>query len=182
MARPPYRTLASRKIHRGYVFDLVRDHFSLTAYPGKVFKRDLVVHPGAVVVLPFADRRRILMLKQFRYAAKSELWEIPAGTLEAGERPLACARRELEEETGFRGVRWTFLTKFYSAPGICDEIMWLYRADGLTIGRKDLDPDEWIEHREFTLDEAVRMVRSGRVRDAKSICGILWAAHFGTTR
>ena len=177
-----YRVHSSRTLHRGYVFDLVKDTFSLKAHPGKLFKREMLTHPGAVVVIPFVDRERILLLKQFRYAAKTDLWEVPAGTLERGEATLACAKRELEEETGFRGKKWRFLTRFYSAPGICDEIMWLYRADGLSAGKKDLDPDEWIEHRTVTLAQAVRMVRSGRIRDGKSICAILWAAHFGPGR
>lgn len=177
-----YRVVESRRLHSGYIFELVKDRFELDAVPGKVFTRELIVHPGAVVIVPFADKDHILLLRQFRYAAKGDLWEIPAGTLERGEPTLACAKRELEEETGFKAAKWKFLTKFYSAPGICDEVMTLYAAEGLRPGRKDLDADEWIEHRVVSFRDALRMVKSGAIADAKTLAGILWVAAFGARR
>jgi len=134
------------------------------------------MHPGAVAVVPFVDPGHILLLKQFRYAAKGNLWEIPAGTCEKKESRLSCAKRELEEETGFTAKTCKFLTYFFSAPGISDEVMTLYRAEGLSPGRKNLDHDEWIVHQTVSLSKARQMIRKGIIRDAKTIVGILWVS------
>jgi ADP-ribose pyrophosphatase len=177
-AKPPYRLLESRKLYRGFNFQLTKDRFVLDAAPGKVVTRELVDHPGAVVILPFAGKKRILLLRQFRYAARGDLWEIPAGTLERGEKTLACAKRELEEETGFRAKRWKLLARFFPAPGISNELMTLYKAEGLEPGKKNLDHDEWIEHETVSLAKARRMIRQGTIRDAKTIIAVLWASFF----
>lgn len=174
----PYRIIESRKLYRGFNFQLLKDRFVLDAAHGKVVTRELVDHPGAVVVLPFVDKSRILILRQFRYAAKGDLWEIPAGTLERGEKTLACAKREIEEETGFRARRWKLLTRFFPAPGISNEMMTLYKAESLVPGRKNLDHDEWIEHETVSLAKARRMIHRGTIRDAKTIIGVLWASFF----
>lgn len=174
----PYKLLRRKKIYSGHYVDFVKDNFTLNAIPGKVFTRELVIHPGAVVILPFFDKKQIVLLKQFRYSAKGDLWEIPAGTMERGENPYFCARRELEEETGFKANKWRRLTSYFAAPGICDEVMTLYRADDLVPGKKNLDHDEWIEHEIFTLKEALAMTKDGRIRDAKTILALLWVSHF----
>ena len=174
----PYRVIESKTLYKGHIIRLVKDCFILNVARQKVVTRELVLHPGAVVVIPFVDKNHILLLKQFRYAAKGDLWEIPAGTLEKNEDPLACAKRELEEETGFKAKRWRFLTRFYPAPGISNEIMTLFRADGLTEGQKNLDPDEWIEHKKVSFSQALRMIKNGRIRDAKTLAGVLWCQTF----
>src|SRR3990167_5356950 len=114
----PFRVIQSEAVYQGHIIRLVKDRFILHRAKNKVVTRELVIHPGAVAIVPFVDKGHILLLKQFRYAAKGDLWEIPAGTLEKNERPLSCAKRELEEETGFKAKRWKFLTRFFSAPGI----------------------------------------------------------------
>ncbi len=177
--KPPYRIIESRELYRGHHITLFKDRFILDAVKDKVVTRELITHPGAVVIVPFASKKEILLLRQFRYSAKGDMLEIPAGTLERGEKPLTCAKRELEEETGFRAKSWTFLTKFYSAPGMTDEIMWLYRADGLVPGKKSLDHDEFITHETISLKRAETLVRTNRIQDGKTIAGILWALHFG---
>ena len=154
---------------------LVKDRFILRRDPRKIVTRELVDHPGAVVIVPFVDKDHLLLLRQFRYAAKGDLWEIPAGTLEKGESTLACARRELEEETGFRAGKWKLLTRFFPAPGISNERMTLYRAERLSPGKKCLDHDEWIEHEVVSLRKALQMARQGRIRDGKTLIGILWS-------
>jgi ADP-ribose pyrophosphatase len=174
----PYRILHSEKIYEGHVITLVKDRFVLDVQKDKVVTRELVRHPGAVAILPFVDKKNILLIRQFRYAAQGDLWEIPAGTREKNERPLLCARRELEEETGFRAKHWTYWTCFFPAPGIANELMTLYKAEGLFPGRKNLDHDEWIEHEAVSLKEACAMIRRGQIRDGKTIAGILWAAAF----
>ncbi len=173
--KKPYRLLESREIYRGHIIRLVKDRFILDCAPKKIVTRELVLHPGAVVIVPFADKDHIVLLKQFRYAAQGDLWEIPAGTMEKGEATLRCAKRELEEETGFRAKKWTLLSSFLPAPGISNELMTLYRAEGLSPGRKNLDHDEWIEHEIVSLRQAHRMIRDGRIRDAKTIVGVLWS-------
>jgi ADP-ribose pyrophosphatase len=175
----PYRVIESRRLYRGHHITLFKDRFVLDVARDKIVTRELIAHPGAVVIVPFIAKDKILLLRQFRYSAKGDMLEIPAGTLEKGERPLTCAKRELEEETGFRGRKFTLLSKFYPAPGISNEMMWLYRADGLVPGKKDLDHDEFIEHETVTLKQAEKLVRTNRIEDGKTIAGILWALHFG---
>ena len=112
--RTPYRLVESRTIYQGHIIRLVKDRFIHNSNKKKLVTRELVLHPGAVVIVPFVNKDHLLLLKQFRYAAKGDLWEIPAGTLEKGEATLTCAKRELEEETGFKASKWTFLTRFFS--------------------------------------------------------------------
>lgn len=174
----PYRIIESKAIYHGHNFRLFKDRFILNALKHKVVTRELIDHPGAVVILPFIDKKHILLLRQFRYAAQGDLWEIPAGTLEANEAELACAKREIEEETGFRATRWRLLTRFFPAPGLSNEMMTLYKAEGLVEGKKNLDHDEWIEHEVVSLKKACQMIRKGQIRDAKTIAALLWIACF----
>lgn len=171
-----YRVVRSRKIYQGHVVELFKDRLIVNSHPRKVITRELIKHPGAVAVIPYVDRDHILILRQFRYAAKGDLWEIPAGTREKNEPTLVCARRELEEETGFKAKRWKLLTRFFPAPGVTNEIMTLYKAGGLFEGRKNLDHDEYIEHHVISLKKARQMIRDGRIRDAKTIVGVLWVS------
>ncbi len=173
--KKPYRLIRSEEIYRGHIIRLVKDRFILHAAPKKIVTRELVIHPGAVVIVPFVDKDHLILLRQFRYACQGDLWEIPAGTIEKGEATLTCAKRELEEETGFRAKKWRLLSRFFPAPGISNELMTLYRAEKLSPGKKDLDHDEWIEHEVVSLREAKRMIRDGRIKDAKTIAGILWS-------
>ncbi len=176
--KTPYHLIESKQIYRGHIVELVKDRFILDAAPKKIVTRELLKHPGAVVILPFVDKKHILLLKQFRYAARGDLREIPAGTIEKNEKPFTCAKRELEEETGFKARRWKFLSRFFPAPGISDEEMFLYAAWDLKAGRKNLDHDEWIEHETVSLSEAARMIQKGVIRDAKTMAAVLWALHF----
>ncbi len=180
--RLPYRVEESHLIYQGHIIRLVKDRFYLDVAPGKLVTRELVHHPGAVVIIPVVNKTKILLIRQFRYAAQGDLWEIPAGTREIKEKPLVCAKRELEEETGFKARKWTFLTQFYPAPGICNEIMTMFKAETLVKGRKNLDHDEWIEHQEVTLSKAYRMIRKGEIQDGKTILGLLWLSHFSGQR
>jgi ADP-ribose pyrophosphatase len=176
--KPPFKLLRRKKIYSGHYVDFVKDQFTLNAVPGKIYTRELVIHPGAVVILPFYDKKSIVLLRQFRYSVQGDLWEIPAGTLERGENPYFCAKRELEEETGFKARRWKRLSSYYAAPGISDEIMTCYRADDLIPGKKNLDHDERIEHEIVSLKKAFSMMKDGRIRDAKTIVALLWVSCF----
>lgn len=158
-----------------------------TAYASQVFKvqtetwrdpagnqmtRDTIDHPGAVAILPFLSSKRVLMIRQFRTAVGSWIWEIPAGTLEKGEKPLQCARRELIEEVGFAARKWKKLGTFWTAPGFCNEVMHVYRAWDLTPARGQADADEHIRVREMPIDEVQAAARTGRLRDAKSLAAL----------
>jgi ADP-ribose pyrophosphatase len=170
----PYRIVDSKTLYKGRIVTLVKDRLILDADKKKLVTRELLRHPGAAVILPFLDEKNILLLRQFRYAAKGDLWEVPAGTLEKGEPPLACAKRELEEETGYRAKKWTFLASFLPAPGISDELMTLYRADRLFPGAANLDHDEFLVPEAVPIKKARRMALDGRIRDAKTLVAVLW--------
>jgi len=131
-----------------------------------------------VAVIPFVDKNHILLLRQFRYAAKGNIWEIPAGTLEPGESTLTCAKRELEEETGYKAKKWHRLSRFYLAPGLSNEIMTLYKAKNLVLGVKNPDQDEWLEHRTVSIPKALQMIQKGVIRDAKTIIALFWFAKY----
>jgi ADP-ribose pyrophosphatase len=136
---------------------------------------DLVHHPGATAIVPLFEDGTVALLHQFRYAVGTEIWEIPAGTLEPGEPFLECARRELEEEIGHRAGRWTLLATFYTSPGFCDEELHVFLAEDLSPGRVGPDPDEHLEVVRVPLSEALTWVETGRIVDAKTMIGLLRA-------
>ncbi len=135
--------------------------------------RETVQHPGAVTILPLFDDGRVCLIRNYRIAVEQELIELPAGTLEPGEHPDQTAARELEEETGFRAVKLVKLHAFFMSPGILNERMHVYVAQGLTKSQTHFDAGEQIENLIVTWDEAVRMALDGRIQDAKSIATIL---------
>lgn len=135
--------------------------------------REVVEHPGAVAMLAW-DGTRIAMVRQWRHATGGELLEIPAGTLEPDEAPAETARRELAEEVGLAAARWEDGPRFYTAPGFCDELMHLFLATDLREAPGQADADELLEPSWLTLDEALAALDDGRVRDAKTIAGVLW--------
>lgn len=140
---------------------------------GSVHAREVVRHPGAVVVLPLVDDDHVCLIRNFRVSVGQTLLELPAGTLEPGEDPAVTAERELIEETGYRAARIEFLHAFYLSPGILDERMHLYAAHGLTLGDTAREKGEEIENLVVTWDAALQMVDRGEIRDAKSLVGLL---------
>ncbi len=146
---------------------------------GRTVEREIVLHPGAVVIAAVPSPGRVLILRQHRHAVGGELIELPAGTLEPGEAPEACAARELEEETGFASRRIRLLTCFWSSPGILREKMHLYLAEDLVKSEQHLDEDEVLRVEEVSLADAVQWVKDGRIADAKTVAGILYLAQFG---
>lgn len=171
------RVLSSRVSYRGPVFWVTTDQ---VLEPGGIHaRRDVVRHSGSVVVLAVNDQAsepRVLLERQYRHAAQSMMWELPAGRIDAGERELAAAKRELLEETGYTARRWKKILHFYVSPGFLDETMSIYLARGLQPGRAQPEEDEKILTRFFDLSSTVRMVRKGLIRDAKTITGVLWLA------
>ena len=135
--------------------------------------RDIVRHPGAVTILPILDNGHICLIRNYRLSVDETLIELPAGTLEAGEDPLATATRELTEETGFRADHIEKIAEFYLSPGILDEKMHLYLATGLTAGDPAREAGEQIENLIAPLADALQMIVDGTIRDAKTIIGLL---------
>ena len=153
-------------------FDVVRK--TLTMPSGGVVAREIVHHPGAVVILPLLDDGRICLIDSFRISLQRRLVELPAGTLEPGEEPLPAARRELIEETGYRARHLEPLLVFHPSPGILDEKMHLLLATGLEPGPTDLQPDEDIHPLLTSWDEALEMIRRGQIEDGKTLAGLLY--------
>jgi len=136
--------------------------------------RDVVRHPGSVVILALDSRRRVLLERQYRHAAGQRLWELPAGRIDPGEKPLAAAKRELLEETGYSARHWKKALFYYASPGFLDETMAIYMASGLREGQAQPEEDELIQIRLFSLPAALRMVMNGSIQDGKTIAGVLW--------
>ena len=143
--------------------------------------REVVRHPGAVTILPVLDDGRVCFVRNFRPAVDRTLIELPAGTREPGEDPAETARRELAEETGYRAENIELLATFYMSPGILDEEMHLYLATSLKPGTMALDPGEDLQPWPATWKEAMRMVQDGRIRDAKTLAGLLYYGAFRET-
>ena len=139
---------------------------------GPVVRREVVRHPGAVAIVAVTPEARLVMVRQYRYAAGRFLLEIPAGTLEPGENPEDTARRELREETGYSAKTLRPLGSFFSAPGFCDEVIHLFRAEGLTPGEQDTDFGEDIALVEMPLEEGRRRLAAGGFEDAKTLVGL----------
>ena len=181
--RPPTEKpgqLASRPIHRGRVVDLAMD---TVRFPdGTTGELELVRHSGASAVVPIIDDSdpadpEILLLRQFRYAAGGELYEIPAGRPDSDTEPWeTCARRELEEETGYRAGSLEYLTGIWTTPGFTDEKIHLFLARDLSEGTVATDADEFLSVVRMPLSRALALIDRGEITDAKSICALTIAA------
>jgi ADP-ribose pyrophosphatase len=168
--------LSSEMTYQGRVFGLRRDE--VLEPSGLRTKREVITHPGSVVVLPVLPDGRIVMIRQYRHATRQYLWELVAGRKEPEETPKQGAARELLEETGYRAKRFKVFMDFFPTPGFLEERMYLLLAEGLTAGEAQPEEDEKIEVRPFRLTELKQMIKSGRLRDAKSIAGILFYLTF----
>lgn len=166
------KTLNKRMIYAGKILNLRVDEVMLE--DGKVAKREIVEHRGAVVIVPVLNDGRIVMVRQYRYAAGEEVLELPAGTLEEGESPINCARRELLEETGYKAEEIKELISFYSSPGFCDEKIHLFLARDLREGEQKLESDERVKVEVYSIEELREKIKTGNLKDAKSIAGILY--------
>ena len=184
MTREPGR-ISTRRVHTGRVISLDVD---TVAYPdGSTGELEMVRHPGASAVVPFLTDPRgadpqVLLLRQYRYAAESRIYEIPAGRLEPGEAPEHCAVRELREETGCTAERMEKLFTMFTTPGFTDERIHLFMAVGLTRGVAVPENDEFIEVVTRSLSECLAMIERGEIQDAKTALGLLYAAGFRASR
>jgi ADP-ribose pyrophosphatase len=160
----------SKHVFTGKVLTLNID--TVTLPNGFTVDLEIVRHPGAAAVVPLKDNGTVVLIKQFRHAAGGFIYEIPAGKLHPGEDPMHCAARELEEEIGYVAGRLELLTSILTAPGFTDEVIHIYKATGMTAGRQQLDRDEVLEVLEISLEEAIKMIKAGTIRDAKTIVGL----------
>src|SRR5467141_1830154 len=173
--------LDSKRIHTGRVINLDVD---TVRYPdGSPGELEMIRHPGAAAVIPFASDPRgddptILLIQQYRYATNGTLIEIPAGRLNPGEEPRVCAQRELLEEVGVKAGRLERLTTIWTTPGFTDERIHLFWAADLTAGQHAREPDEFIEVTPKPLSEVLKLIRNGAISDAKTIVCILFMAGF----
>lgn len=166
------RRLSRTLAFTGRVFHIDRDRVRLSN--GRTTTLDIVRHRGSVVLIPQPSAREVILIRQFRYAINKWVWELPAGTLDPGERPGTAARRECAEEIGLWPKRLEKLGAFYPTPGFCDEIMIYYRCRNLVTPTRHvhLDPDEQIEPRTFSLRHASALIARGEIVDMKTVVGL----------
>jgi ADP-ribose pyrophosphatase len=160
-------------IHQGRVFNLVRENVTLDN--GVTTDMEIVEHPGATAIIPLLSDTRVLLLKQYRHALRKYIWEIPAGTLDTTEAILDCAKRELVEETGYSAGQWQKLAELTPVPGYSNERIHIYLATDLQRAEQHLDTDEIIDVHEIEYRDALGMIETGKIEDAKSISGLLLA-------
>ena len=170
------RLIRSQTLYQGRVVTLKLDQ---VIEPGGLrATREVVTHPGSVVVMPCLEDGRVVLVRQFRYAVGQSLWELVAGGLEPGERVLPAARRELIEETGYRARKLKLLLSFFPSPGFLTEEMHLVEARGLSLAEAQPEEDERIEVGRFTRAKLRQMIASGKIQDGKTLIGLLslWGA------
>jgi len=168
------RKIKSEVLHRGVV-GMNKDTVRLIN--GKTAMREYMVHPGASAVLPIIDNK-IILVQQYRYPIKKLTLELPAGKLKKGQSPLACARAELKEETGFTAAKIKKLLSFHPAGAFSDEVLHIFIATGLKPGKTRPDEDEFLNTLIIPLEKAYKMVRSGKITDAKTIIALLYYKTF----
>jgi ADP-ribose pyrophosphatase len=168
--------LGSKKIFNGKILGLYHDTVRLPN--GRTASREKITHPGAVAMVPVTSDNNILLVKQYRYPVSDITIEIPAGKLAVGEDPESCAERELTEEIGAVGGEIHLLSSFFTTPGYCDEILYLFIATGFKRSDNNLDEDEFLEIMEVKMEESVLWIKEGKIKDCKTIAGILMARDY----
>ena len=169
--------ISTERLYTGRIVNLELD---TVRFPdGTTGQLEMLRHPGASAVVPFLDGPddpdpRVLLIRQFRHAADGFIWEVPAGRLDAGEAPEACARRELEEETGMRAATLEPLTTIYTTPGFTDERIHLFLAHGLEAGAHHREADEFMELHTLRWSAVMEMVRRGEIQDGKTLASLLF--------
>lgn len=164
------KVIDRKNVFKGSIIDLFVE---TVVFPGQQAEMECISHPGGAAVVPLLPDESIVLIKQYRHCIGDTIWEIPAGRLEPGENPLDCAKRELEEEVGYKAARIRILTEIYSAPAYCTEIISIFLADDLKPSEQSLDDDEIIEVVTIPLVDAVEKVKAGEIKDAKTVVGIM---------
>jgi ADP-ribose pyrophosphatase len=170
----PAMVNTSETIHNGRVFKLITENITLEN--GVVTDMDYIQHPGATAIVALKDHGHLIMLKQYRHALNTYIWEIPAGTLDSGETIDNCAQRELVEETGYSADQWHRLGEITPVPGYSNERIHIYLATELKPAARNLDDDEMITVHEIKFDAAVEMIKNGEIQDSKTIASLFLAS------
>ena len=172
--------LSSETIYEGPIFGVRRDQ--VLEPSGLRTMREVITHPGSVVVLPLLADGRMLLIRQYRHATRQYLWELVAGRMDPGESPREAAAREMMEETGYRAKKFKIFLDVFPTPGFLEERMYILLAEGLTLGEARPEEDEKITAKAFTPAEVESMMRRGKLRDAKTIAGVLYYLRFLRSR
>jgi len=167
------KIINSEKVFEGRVFNVTRDTVSEGEH---MYTREVVHHSGSAVIIPVYDDGTVVLVRQYRHPAVRYLLEAPAGTLTKGERPEVGAARELQEELGLSATRLEKLSEFFVSPGFLEEKMWVFLATDFTEGEQRLDDDEFLDLVRLPIAEALEMITSGEIQDAKTIIGLMLAA------
>jgi ADP-ribose pyrophosphatase len=170
------KILSSKVLYKGHIFGVRRDE--VLEPTGIRTTREVITHPGSVVVMPVLPDRRIILIRQYRHAARQFLWELVAGRIDPGESVRQAAARELIEETGYRAKRLRVFLDLFPTPGFLEERMYILLAEGLTPGEAEPEEDEKIVVKAYTRAELKKMIQRGVLRDAKSIAGLLYYFRF----
>ena len=163
----------TRRLYEGKILNLRIDTVELPS--GRQTEREIIEHAGCVAIVPLDADEKVILVRQYRKAAEQLMLEIPAGCIESGEQPIDCAKRELAEETKFSAKNWKQIGYFFTSPGFCTEVMYLFLATGLMPDALDADYDENIELVYVPITDVYGLISSGEIRDAKSIAGLLMA-------
>jgi ADP-ribose pyrophosphatase len=166
------KIINSKEVYQCRLFSVTEDE-AVDPKTGFTIKRSVVRHAGSAVMMAVDEKKRILMVRQYRLPAEKYLWELPAGKVDPGEKPLQAAKRELAEETGYKARMWTKLASFWASPGFVQERMTIYLATDLTAGAATPMDDERIEARWFTRKEVREMIAAAKIEDAKTMVGFL---------
>ena len=161
----------SEKVFSGELLHVYKDEAILPNTSAG--RREWIEHPGACAVVPVFSNGDCVLIQQFRYPVQQLFWEVPAGKIDPDEDPLSTASRELGEETGYCAEEWTYIGHFYPAVGYADEIIHIYLAEGLIQGEQNMDKDEFLSVYRVSFDEAISMIHSGEINDAKTIASII---------
>lgn len=177
MPKPPL-DLTETQVSSVRVFDghLLQVHADQVNLPdGKQRVREYIIHPGAVVIIPLLDNGELVLERQYRYPLHRDFYELPAGKIDPGEYPLACAQRELLEETGYTAASWRYLATLHPCIGYSDEKLVYYLAQGLVFQSASLDDGEHLDVFTLTLADALEWVKTGKITDNKTVSGLFWA-------
>ena len=161
------KVIEERLIYKGSFLNIV--NVDVTLPDGKSVSRDIVKHPGATAIIAFLDEENIVLVEQFRLALNKTMLEIPAGKIDKNEEIIECAKRELQEETGYIASKLEYLGCLATAPGFCDEIIYLYKASDLKVGKKNEDEDEFTNVKIMNINKVKDMIKKGEIIDGKTI-------------